>query len=239
MKNLALGTGLIAVLVLGSIGCQSGHRPLHAMRRDGDVRFDVGNYEGAANEYQQYIDVRPDDAEIRYKLGRSYLEMGRFREAKQNLQVAYDLKPDTEEYIDAYAESLMRAGENEQLSAFLIKVVNERGRASDYLRLGEYSLKIGTVDDSLAALLTAAKLDGGVTPRYQLALAHLYQHVGDRTREVERLRMTYYLVPNNQEVRARAAELGEIQGPTWGLRPIEQDLGPSAADSGQPAGTAK
>lgn len=246
MKTLARQTlatlALLTAVAGGSLvgGCSSsGHRPLHAMEHDGDVRYDVHNYAEAADHYQQYVDVMPNNAEIRYKLGRCYLETGDYRQAKHNLQVAYDLKPDTEEYIDAYAEALMRAGENEQLAAFLTKVVNERGRASDYLRLGEYGRKIGNADDAASALITAAKLDGGVTPKYQLALAAFYKQVGDRAHEVERLRMAYYLVPNNEYVKTRGAELGEIMGPTWALRPLEQDLGQSAADTGAPAGTAK
>lgn len=241
-----VGAGVVWVITVAGVlgacvgGCESsGKRPLHSMQYDGDVRYEVKDYAGAADHYQQYVDVMPNVAEIRYKLGRCYLEMGDYRQAKQNLQVAYDLKPDTEEYIDAYAESLMRAGENEQLAAFLTKVVNERGRASDYLRMGEYGSKIGNADDAASALITAAKLDGGVTPRYQIALANFYQQVGDRTHEVERLRMAYYLAPHNAQVRERAAELGEIVGPTWALRPMEQELGQSAADSGAPAGTAK
>ncbi len=235
-----LGT-LTAVLALAlAAGCNNGGtRPLHAMRSDGDVRFAVGNYAEAADHYQQYVDVRPNEADIRYKLGQCYMELGRYREAKQNLQVAYDLKPDTEEYIDAYAESLMRAGENEQLFAFLTKVVNERGLAGDYLRLGEYGTKIGNADDAAAALITAAKLDGGVHAQYQIALAKFYEKVGDRTHEVERLRMAYFLGPHNDHVLARAKALGEVVGPTWGVRPMETDMGPSAADSGFPSGKAR
>lgn len=247
MKNLAGRLALILTLASAGLsnlsGCKSGvnagDRPLHAMRQDGDVRYDVGNYSEAATHYQQYVDAKPNDADIHYKLGRCYVEMGDYRRAKQHLQVAYDLAPDNEDYIDALADDMARAGENEQLSAFLIKVVNERGRASDYLRLGQYSMKIGTVDDAAAALLTAAKLDGGVNARYQFALARFYQHVGDQTHEVERLRMAYFLAPNNQEVRERARALGEIVGPTWALRPVEQEMGVSPTDTGQPAGTAK
>lgn len=214
-------------------------RPLHAMRSDGDFRYDVGDYAGAADHYQQYIDVKPSDPEIRYKLGRSYLEMGMYREARQNLQVAYDMVPDDERYIDSLAETLLKAGENEYLYAFLTKVVNERGRASDYLRLGEYGSKIGNPDDAVAALFTAAKLDGGINARYQVALARFYAEVGDSINEVQRLRMAYYLAPNNAEVLQRAAALGEIVGPTWALVPTERGLGQSPADTGEISGTAR
>ncbi|HLO40344.1 MAG TPA: tetratricopeptide repeat protein [Phycisphaerales bacterium] len=232
-------TTLLAVVGLSTLAaCSgSGNRPLHAMRADGDRGFDVGDYATAADHYQQYVDVKPSDADIRYKLGRSYLELGRYADARQNLQVAYDLKPDTEEYIDAYAESLMRSGEKEQLFAFLTKVVNERGKASDYLRQGEYGMQIGNADDAVAALLTAAKLDGGVNARFQIALAKFYQQVGDNAKETERLRMAYFLAPNNAHVRERAAALGQVLGPTFALRPLETQYGPSAADTGQPSGT--
>lgn len=228
------------VAAVSALACSNqGNRPLHAMRADGDVRYDVGDFAGAADHYQQYIDIKPSDPEIRYKLGRSYLELGMFREARQNLQVAYDMSPDDERYIDSLAESLLKAGENEYLYAFLTKVVNERGRASDYLRLGEYGLKIGNPDDAVAALFTAAKLDGGFNAQYQIALARFYADVGDRVNEVQRLRMAYSLSPNNAYVLRRAAELGEIVGPTWALTPIERGLGQSPTDTGAPAGTAR
>ena len=216
-----------------------GSRPLHSMREEGDKRMSVGDYAAAAAEYQQYADVQPSNADIRYKLGYCYMQVGEYRQAKESLQVAYNLEPDNEKYIDAYAESLMRSGEHELLFAFLTKIVNERGKAADYLRMGEYAAKIGNPDDAVAALLTAAKLDGGIHAQYQLALARFYQQVGDRSHEIERLRMATYLAPNNAEVKARADALGEIMGPTWPMRPLEQGLGQSADDRGVPAGTAK
>jgi tetratricopeptide (TPR) repeat protein len=238
-RSLRNAAAIFAACSLATlVACSgSGNRPLHAMRADGDRGFDVGNFAVAADHYQQYADVKPSDADIRYKLGRSYLELGKYAEARQNLQVAYDLKPDNEEYIDGYAESLMRSGEKEQLFAFLTKVVNERGVASDYLRQGEYGMQIGNADDAAAALLTAAKLDGGVNARFQIALAKFYQQVGDNQREIERLRMAYFLTPNNAHVRERAAALGQVLGPTFALTPLETQYGPSAADTGQPSGT--
>jgi tetratricopeptide (TPR) repeat protein len=218
----------------GPRGDESGRgtRPLHAMEKAGDLAFDAGNYADAAPHYQEYVDVAPNRARVRYKLGRSYAETGDFKRARENLQVAYDLAPSNEEYINALADSMYNAGEAELLSTFLTKLTNERGTAADYLRLGEYSQKIGNADEAVAALLTAARLDAGASVTPQLALARFYKAVGDRPREIERLRMVYFMTPNNQEMLERARALGEIVGPTWGLRPVELE---AQSSGGAPA----
>ena len=111
--------------------------------------------------------------------------------------------------------------EKDALTALLSRNASERGRVSDYIRLGTYSAKMGNADEAQQALLTAAKIDGGKNIWPQRALADFYGSVGDIERQVKRLRMAYAIDPNNRETLDEIRRIGEIPGPTFALTPTE------------------
>ena len=80
---------------------------------------------------------------------------------------------------------------------------------------------MGNADEAQQALLTAAKLDAGKTINPQRALADFYGSVGDRERQVRRLRMAYHIEPANAELLREIRRVGEIPGPSFGIPPEE------------------
>lgn len=217
MSRCAAGC-LIAVTL--AAGC-SQERPVWKIRADADLAYEAGKYEAALPDYQQYVDIKPNDPSGQHALGKTYLALKQPKAAREHLQIAYDVVPSNDEYIESYAQALYEAGEPETLMTFLTRVTNERGTVADYLRLGRYAGRIGQADEALQALTTAARLDQGQSLEPQLALADFYRSVNDRTNEIRRLRHCLYLAPGDEGVIARIREAGEIPGPSFMARPEE------------------
>lgn len=214
-------TSLMMAGTVAAVGACATHTPLTTLRERGDQAFARGDYEVAAQQYGQYVARRPADARARHDLGRALIADGRPGEAIAHLRVAHDLHPDRTEYIESLAEALHAAGRTDELYAFLRGLASDRGGVDDFLRLGQYALKLGDVDEAERALLTAAALDEGRSLEPQLALATLYQSVGDRERAVDRLRMALWVDPANPQVAQRLRDLGEVPGPTMARPPAE------------------
>lgn len=208
---------------IGLAACES-QRPLYLVKDRAEYYGSIGKYDEAAQNWEEYVERRPNDPAAHYKLGEAYIALNQPKKAREHMSLAVDVDPNNEQYLDGLADAYFRAGEYQQLSAYLNRLTIERGTLRDYLRLGIYSTKIGNADEALTALRTAARLDRGINLAPQMALANFYATVGDRKNLVSRLAMCYYLAPQNDEVLRMIREAGEIPGPTFGVRPEEADL---------------
>jgi tetratricopeptide (TPR) repeat protein len=204
-------------------GC-SAQRPLYRVEKDGDYRFQTEQFGSASQDYAEYVQRKPDNVQVRFKLARALIADKRPREALTHLSICTDVDPLNDAYLDAQARALFDAGEREELIGILTRAASERGRVSDYLRLGIYNQHLGHLDDARQALLTAAKVDQGRTVAVQRTLAEFYGSIGDHASQVRRLRMAYYLQPDNLETIQAIRDLGEVPGPTFGLVPEEMKL---------------
>jgi tetratricopeptide (TPR) repeat protein len=225
-SHMSMVVGLLASvtlggLVAGSLGGCTSRRPLPTVRKDADLAFQVKKWEKAEADYQEYLDRRPFDNEVRFLLGQSQLEQGKTREANSNFGIALDVDPLNDGILDTSAEGLYQSGNREALTAFLQRAASERGRVADYMRMGKYMQLIGHVDEAQQAYLTAAKIDQGRTASIHNSLADFYLSIGDRKRAVERLRMAYFITPQDKALATKIRELGEIPGPTFALMPTE------------------
>lgn len=233
-KSLAAFSLVLVATVLG--GCNT-QRPLFAVLDEGKFALEHGHYEQARDDFGEYVDRRPDAVEARYLYGKSLIETNQARQAIEQLNIAVDVAPLNDDYLDAQAEAMYRANEREALTVLLSRAASERGRVSDYLRLGTYSQKLGNLDEAQQSFLTAAKLDLGQSASVQRALANFYGSIGDKEKQIRRLRMAYYLAPEDQTLEKEIRRVGEIPGPSFGLRPEEQGLMPASKPVPSPAGT--
>jgi cytochrome c-type biogenesis protein CcmH/NrfG len=215
-----LGWAAAGAAALVITGCAD-QRPTWKVRQDADVAYEAKHYEAAKADYQIYVDRKPNDPTGQYALGRTYLALKDPKPAREHMQIAYDVVPNNDAYIEGYAQALYEAKEPETLMTFLNRVAAERGYVEDYLRLGRYAGKIGHPDEALQALTTAARLDAGKSLEPQLALADFYRSVNDRANEVKRLRNCLYLAPGDEALIKRIRDAGEIPGPSFMLRPEE------------------
>lgn len=218
-------TGLAAVVgVIGAaltLAACSSTRPLEKVMESGDKAYAVGDYARARADYAEYIDRKPGYPPARHKLGLAQLKTGETRAGVESLTIAFDQRPDNDEYADGLAEGLYQDDQRARLMQFLHDRTQQPGRVSDYVRLGRYAAMIGDSDQAQQALLTAARLDGGKNIEPQLALADFYKNIGDKQNAVRRLRMALYLDPENADVHARLRELGQVPGPSFVLVPEE------------------
>ncbi|MFG0282947.1 MAG: tetratricopeptide repeat protein [Phycisphaerales bacterium JB039] len=213
---------LAALSLAASGGCQQGKgRSPSEVYWDANRAFERGDYETAAADYQEYIEVRPGDTEGRLGLGKSLLILGRADEATDHLWVAYDAKPRDDSRADLLAEAMYQAGQTQKLVEFLRERTEQPGRVQDYLTLGRYAALCGLPDEAEPALLTAAKLDRGVSLEPQLALADFYESIGANEMALERYRMALWIDRENEEIKERVRALGEIPGPTFAIIPEE------------------
>jgi tetratricopeptide (TPR) repeat protein len=225
LVKAALLSGL-ALATLAGLGACGNQKPLHIVKSDGEFAYRTQNYEAAIESYEEFTRRKPENADMRHELARSYLAAGMPRRAMEEAIVCLDVKPLNDAYLDTLAQAMFDAGERDALTSRLRQNASERGRVSDYIRLGRWSAKLGNPDEAKDALLTAARLDGGRSLAPQLELADFYGSLGDTRNQVRRIRMAYFIDPSDSRVTQRIRDVGEIAGPTFPLKPEEYILPP-------------
>lgn len=225
-RRNVLGGGLgaiaaSAVIISALTGCGSGPRPLPTVKDTAMHWYSVENWPNARGDLEEYLSRKPDDLDMRVLYGNTLLEMNEPLRAKEEFQKVFDFNPANEGAVEGLARAMLGGNERDALIEFLNRRIADRGTVADYLRLGRFAADIGHADDAQEAFLTAARLDRGTTIAPQLALADFYKSVNDQKSEARRLRMALYIEPNNQRIRQRLADLGEVVGPSIPMRPAE------------------
>jgi predicted Zn-dependent protease len=218
MSRTAAAAALLSLLALG--GCNT-QRPLPMVWELGDRAYDKGDFNTANKEYGEYLDRKPGEARVQLRMAETLLELGRPHDAVEYATVAHDLRPGEDPFVETLARALFESGQHERLYTHLRGLTQDRGTVRDYLRLGEYTARLGDADGAEHALLMAAKVDAGQTVEPQLALADFYASINDTTSAKRRLRMALYLEPANLAIHNRLRALGEIPGPSLALTPDE------------------
>jgi tetratricopeptide (TPR) repeat protein len=212
-----------SLLLVALAGC-GGTRPLHVVQRDGDHFYNTKRWDLAVENYSEYLQRAPDNNVVRMKLGEAQMFGGDPRPAIENLKIALDVDPLNDRIADSTAEALYQSGEREALTTFVHRMASERGRVKDYLRIADYMNRVGHADEAQTALVAASKISQGNNFDVQWALVNFYKNRGDADRTIERLRMAYFLQPENAEVLSAIREMGEIPGPSFALAPREMDV---------------
>lgn len=220
MSRLATGALLVGALTLS--GCNT-QRPLPRVWEMGDRAFDKADYNQARAEYGEYLERKPGEARVQHRMALTLLELGRAQEAVEWAVIAHDQRPGDEQFIETRARALFEARRNDELYAFLRLMTQDRGRVADYLRLGDYSSRLGDPDGAESAFLLAARLDGGKNLEPQIALADFYASINDMSNAKKRLRMALFIDPTNEILYHRLRAMGEIPGPSLAIVPAEAD----------------
>lgn len=219
-RNLSLA--MIAVVGLATLaGCSTSQRNIWKVQADAEHAYKHGNYAVAEADWAEFVARRPQDAEGHYRYGLALLANDKPALAREQLVIANDMRPGNEDSIEALASAIRATGNTDDLFRFLRRMIEERGIATDYDRLGRYLASVGNADEAETAFLTSAQIDAGKTLAPQLALANFYQSIGDVQNEKLRLRMALAIDPQNQGVQARLRALGEVPGPSLALTPTE------------------
>lgn len=218
-----LTAGVLLGLAGGVSGC-SKQRPLHIVRQQAQFATEQRNWPKAIADYEEYLRRRPEMVEVRYDLARAYLDSGDPGKAIEHFRIVLDVYPLNDDYLDGLADAMLAANRRDDLTALLSRYASERGRPIDFLRQGEFALKLGNVDEASQAIRTSAKLFNNTSARPFLSLSKLYNELGDRERQVRYLRMAYAIQPANKETLELIRAAGEIPGPTFAMTPDTSGL---------------
>lgn len=218
MQRLALRLNLLCVLGLVAVGC-AGPRALHMVRESGDRAFARGDYQTALAEYREVVQRSPADWRTRVELARTQLVLNDADAARENLAVAHRLRPEDDSIVDLLATAMLESEKVAEMHDLLRLRAKEKGRVSDYLRLGFFMAKAGDLDAAEQALKTAARIDRGQHVEPELALADFYQKVGDEEAALLHLRHALWIDPTNETVVQRIRKMGEVPGPSLAIQP--------------------
>lgn len=211
-------TLILAALALGAC---SGPRAIHMVEASGQHAYDFGHYQKAADEFAEVVERRPGNWQARVNLAKAQMKLGEPAAARENLEVAFAVKPENEEVLNLLAEAMLASGDVGDMTIELRQRAQETNSVGDWMRLGIFLQRAGDFDGAEEALLTAARLDGGKSVQPQMALASLYREAGDDAAALKRLRMALYIDPTNQKIQEAIRAYGQIPGPTYALVPDE------------------
>jgi tetratricopeptide (TPR) repeat protein len=211
----------VGAVITGMPGCAQ-QRSLAAVRESGENAYTRGDYDGALKDFQEFTDRKPDNSLGHYWLGKTYVALGKPKEGREQLEIAYTSNLEDDRVFDALCDALYHDKKNDELFRMLKQRTMDRGSPADYARLAKYSQLTGDVDGAQAALLMAAKLDGGRTIGRQIALADFYESVHNDEDAVKRLKMALWLDTANGTVIERLRKHGETGDKSTAIKPVER-----------------
>lgn len=207
------------LLSLALLTACTSHRPAETIRKSADRCFDLGDWDGAASEYEQIVLRYPGDWQAQHKLGLARLKLGEANKARSALEVAHSRRPNNVEVADALAEAMFQQGRENELFAFLRERAESTQSVHAYLRLARYSIALNDPDSAQLALDTAIAVEIEPTVEPYIQAAAFAQRLGDLDTALRRLRQAYGINPYDERVKQRLRELGEVPGPTIALPP--------------------
>ena len=222
--NRTLYCTAIALGIALTSGCEvkkvvDQERELTQLRASADAAFVNRDYERASEDYEAYLEMLPNVAEVRYRLGISELEMGRLSSAKTHLAVAHDIAPANNDYTIGYGRAIVETGDESELFNFIRNLLESAVTAETYIAVGEIAWMGGLHDEAERAYRTAVTLEGATSAVPHRELAHFYRSIGDAESEIERWRVVLSFDLNDTEANSRLRSLGVIPGPSMALQP--------------------
>lgn len=219
MLGLCMISGVMALT-----GCRTGkvivqEQELTRYRAAGNEAYYNKDFERAAEEYAKYASGRPNEPEVRYRLGMSELELGQIMAARTNLGVAHDLAPTNDLYTEGLGRAIVAGNDQEELYAFLRDLMDSAVNASTYITVGKVAYLGGLHDEAERAFMSAATLTGKQSAQPHRELARFYSGVGDSDSEILRWRMVLSFDIADVEANSRLRALDVIPGPSMALEP--------------------
>jgi Flp pilus assembly protein TadD len=213
-----LRLSFMCVLALLASGCVNNV----VLRERGVENLRQKDYVAAANHFDRAARMKPTDWESQYLLGWTLLKLNRPLDAQIPLEQALTLKPNHEStpgMLDALAESLYQQNRYETLHTFLEEAAAYWGTTDDYLRQGKYAEKTGDLDAAMTAYRKAGLWADADDARPYIAMADLYETLGDVPNTLTALGHAYWANPTDPGLPDRFRRHGIVPGPTVGIKP--------------------
>lgn len=176
---------LLAIAMLSATtGCNIGVQRHNSVGRQA---YDLGQYSTAINEFQQALNINPNDSNALYNMAASYYSLGKQSNNKQWLSQAEQL------YRQAIANNDQHVDAHRGLASLLIET-NQEKYAFD--------------------LINAWKARYPTSTEPIVELARMYQEYGDNRRATDLLVDALKLDSNNLRVLKAMGHVREVQGET-------------------------
>lgn len=221
---------ILVVMALMVAGGAGGCVNNVVLRERGVEQLRKKDYPAAAANFQRASDMSPTDWESQYYLGATLLELGRPLDAQMPLEKALTLKPNSPEItpkiLDKLAESLYQQKRYETLHVFLDEAASYWGTTDDFLRQGKYLALTGDLDNAMTAYKKAGLWSDADDARPYIAMADLYEELGDIPNTLTALGHAYYSNPADPGLPDRFRKHGIVPGPTVGIKPEKAEKPP-------------
>jgi len=219
MTTRVLPLAIVSLALLASCG---GQGPVNERFR-ADEALRGARYDEAVERYARYLSLRPGETEARNAYGRALLAQGDSVDAIEQLKIAHSQEPTNPKYLDDLCDAMIKGNQVEEMFRLLRSYTDSIGTVDNWMRLGLFARRAGDPDTAKTALLTAARIDRGVSVAPQIQLYDLYSSVGDNAAANRRLRMAYFIDPKNSDVVTRIKSSKELSaGAFYGLPPDER-----------------
>lgn len=224
--GLTFAPAMIAAITLLA-GCKNPANPA-AYLIDGDNAFEATQWSKATESYEQYLALREGNFRVRQRIGESYLYSGKYAEAAHHLRLVYVQRPGDDKVVDLLAEALYRGDKHDELYRLLRSEAIDSQDLADWMRLGDYAMKLGDKDTAQTAYLSAAKVSGATSTKPYIALFDYYRGLGQKSLAINAIRNAAWVDSTDTKVAERIKLAGLIDGPTLPLMPAEARIGGSA-----------
>jgi tetratricopeptide (TPR) repeat protein len=160
----------------------------------------------ALDLFQKILLEDKDSAECHNSIGDIQLKKGNFDASKKSYELAYNLKPDFEDYVYDYALILSYVGELEKSKTLLLKSIEmEPSHVQIYSTLGRIEVETGNYENSLDFLRRSILNDkSDIVSRYYLSIA--LNKLGQKKESelefekvIDRFKSSLTIYPNNPE----------------------------------------
>ena len=140
-------------------------------RGEGDAL--KGDYDGATNEFQAALQIKPDSAELHEALGELYLDNHSEADAEKELNTAVKLDPSRSRALYLLGRLYVQQRDNDKAVPFLQGALrSEPDFAEASSLLGTALMRLGRYADAVPNLNNAAQVDHYGNVHYQLYVAY-------------------------------------------------------------------
>lgn len=184
--------------------------------------YQTGQFTIALEEVQRALQLDPTSADAHGLLGLINMDLGRYGEAEANFQRALQLDGDSAEIQNNYGWFLCQSGREREAIAYFRRAAASRLYATPAMPLrnaGICSMRIGDMKAAEEFLRRSFELDAA-NPITKYHLARLYLS----TRELERARFYYGLLPSGAEATPEVLWLGVRLARAEGNVALEREL---------------
>ena len=219
-QSILSSAAVAAVCVVMFTGCRT---PTSIIRQRGVTALHADDQRAAFEHFTRAVHQDPTDWKSQYQMGKLLLTRGEPLHAQLALEQARALRPDhteTPQIIDHLAQALYQQGRYDSLHALLSEAATTFGASVDFVRQGDYLIRIEDVDGAKVAYLKAVHFAGPDQIEPYIKLAEFYEHIGDRNVALGTWKRAYFMVPGNRQIESKLREYGIVPGPTVGAPPL-------------------